>query len=787
MANSVNSEKDVVRTIGESVDRQEDLGLVTGQARYTNDFDESQLLYAAIHRSQHGHARIADIDTSEAERHDDVVAVYTAADTQDIDGTGMVPSWFEAPTAADNPVYSLNEGFHVPNRPILADGVVRYTGEPIAVVVARETDAAHRGAESIDVEYKKRSAITSPSAGLEDDAVRLHEDIPNNLAVDWEAGSASETDDAFEQSDNQVELDIDIPRVIPQPMEPRGVIADYRQSDDELTVRMSTQVPHHVRTYLSNCLGIGENQIRVVAPEVGGGFGLKSKLYPAEAIISWCSMKQSQPVKWISSREESYHAGIHGRPHETTAEMAFQDDGNIIGLRIRTYADVGAYVSKVAKRILTIAYGGMVSGAYEIPAIHCHITGVFTNGAPVDAYRGAGRPQATYVVERLVDTAASELEMDPVEIRRKNFIPPENFPYKSPVGPVYDTGDYETALEKALKLTDYESIRNRQDIESNSDTVLGVGIASLVEETGVPVMEGTRVRFHQSGGVTAYIGTVDHGQGHITTFSQILSEYLGVPYEDIEIKDRDTERTPEGNGTFASRSLLAGGNSLVKSTEKVIDKAKRIAANQLEAPVEDVTFDSGDFQIRGAPNRSVHIQDIAKQAHAGQVPDEMEPGLEDNSYYTPEESFPFGTHVAVVEVNKKSGEIDLQRYIAVQDCGNQINPTIVEGQVHGGVAQGIGQALYEEAIYDQTASLVTDSMNTYGVPHAKQIPDITVDSTVTPTDHNPLGVKGIGENGALGPPAAIVNAVVDALGPATDHIDMPLTPEKVWQHLDATD
>ena len=506
------------------------------------------------------------------------------------------------------------------------------------------------------------------------------------------------------------------------------------------------------------------------------------------------------PVKWVASRTETYQTDAQGRGHQTRAEMALDGDGRIVGLRVDTKANLGAYLSTFAPAIPTYLYGTLLSGQYDIPAIHASVTGAFTNVPPIDAYRGAGRPEASYLVERLATTAARELGMDPAEFRRLNFVEPDQFPYQTEVAVEYDSGDYEKTLDAALDAIDYESFRERQEAAREEGRYLGVGLSAYIEACGLApsklagelgaqagLWESSLVRVHQSGSVTAYCGTSGHGQGHETTFAQVIADELGVPYDDVDIVEGDTDEVPQGMGTYGSRSAAVGGSSLVTSARKVVDKARRIAAHQLEADPDDVAFEDGEFHVEGAPERGMTIQDVAMEAYlAHDVPDGMEPGLEATSFYDPDNfTFPFGLHAAIVEVDPKSGEIEIERYVGVDDVGEQINPKIVEGQIHGGVAQGVGQALYEGAEYDENGTLVTASMQDYAVPKAEHVPEIETESTVTPCPHNPLGVKGVGEAGTIAAPQAIVNAVTDALQPlGVDDVQMPLTPERVWRAIE---
>lgn len=766
---------------GSRVVRREDPALITGQARYADDIQPRGLLHAAILRSQYGHARITGVDTSEAEALAGVATVLVAEDLE-ADDIGTVPTFGGPP--AFGPTMSVHDGPNVPERPLLARDRVRYTGEAIAVVVAEDRYTANDAVDRIEVEYDRLDAVVDAPGALEDGAPELHKEAPGNLAFVWEVGDESATSDAFNEAPNTVSLDLVNRRLAPNSLEPRGVVADYDAIEETLAVHVSTQAPHDHRQLFANVLGLPEQKVRVEAPAVGGGFGIKNKYFAGELLAGWAAVRLGRPVKWTATRTEAFRTDTHGRGHHTTAELAFDDDGTIVGLRADSVADLGAYLSKVGAFIPTANYATLLSGQYTIPAVHARVTGVYTNAAPTDAYRGGGRPEACYVVERLVQRAAAELDIDPAEFRRRNYIQPDDFPYESPVDAVYDSGDYEPALDRALELADYDAYRRRQSELRESGRYVGIGIGSLVESAGTAQAESGLVRFHPSGTVSAYVGTFDTGQGHATSFAQILADELGVPYEDIEVVDGNTEEIPAGTGTFGSRSAIAGGNALAKSAQKVIESARPIAAHHLESGVEDIEFSAGAFHVAGAPDRSISIQEVARRAYAGEVPDGSEWGLEATTFIDPVTTYPFGTHVAVVEVDPETGDIDLLRYAAVDDCGEQLNPMIVEGQVIGGVAQGLGQARLEGVEYDDNGNLVSGSFQDYAMPRAHDIPDLLTDHTVTPSPRNDLGVKGTGEAGTIAAPPAFVNAVVDALAPlGVEHLDMPLTDEAVWRAM----
>ena len=776
---------DAADILGSAIERREDPALLTGDAEYTDDIELPKMVHAAIKRSQHAHARIDGIDTSDAEALDGVLDVITA---DDLDVPGNLPTgWL---------LDSLEQVEH----PILAGDRVRYQGDALAVVVAEERYVAHDALTRIEVDYDRLDAVTDPAEALDDDASVVHDDAGDNTAFDWEIGDAEKTDAAFADADHVVDLDVENQLLIPNAMEPRAAVADYNHSDDELAVHMTSQNPHLHRLLMSGVIDHPEHKLRVRAPDVGGGFGSKIHHYADEALVALAAKRHERPVKWTARRTETYLTDAPGRGHDTHAEMALSDDGDILGFRVDTQANLGAYLSTFAPAVPTYLYGTLLSGQYDMPAIHCSVEGAFTNVPPVDAYRGAGRPEASFVVERMIHRAAKELGMDPAEFRRRNFV--QEFPYQTQVAVEYDSGDYEKALDLALDHLDYDEFRERQAEAREEGRYLGVGLSAYIEACGLApselagqlgaqagLWESGLVRFHPSGTVTAYCGTSGHGQGHDTTYAQIVANELGVDYDDVEVVEGDTDEIPQGMGTYGSRSAAVGGSALVKSSQKLVEKAKRIAAHQLEAAPEDVEFENGDFHVAGAPDRSMAITEVATQAYlAHDMPDDMEPGLEATSFYDPDNFvFPFGVHAAIVEVDPATGEIDIEKYVAVDDVGNQINPKIVEGQIHGGVAQGIGQALYEGAEFDDNGQLVTGSMQDYTVPKAEHIPEMETDSTCTPSPVNPLGVKGVGEAGTIAAPQAVVNAVCDALEPlGVEHIDMPLKAERVWQAASAT-
>jgi carbon-monoxide dehydrogenase large subunit len=779
----------MAKIFGSAIKRREDPALIQGQGKYTDDLQLPNMAYAVIVRSPHAYARIKRINTSQAKALDGVIAVYTGQDIVDSGIPGVVPvGWILA-------------GLKQPAHPVLAIDTVRYVGDGVAVVVAEDKYTARDAADLVEVDYEPLEAVTDPAKAAKAGAPLVHANEPDNIAFDWEIGDKAKTDEAFANAAHTARFDLRNNRLIPNAIEPRATLADFNKITGELTVYMTTQNPHIHRLLMSIAsLGLPEHKIRVITPEVGGGFGSKIHHYPDEVITAWAAMQIGRPVKWTATRSESNMTDAHGRDHVSTAEMALNADGKILGVRVNTYAAMGAYLSTFAPAIPTYLYGTLMSGEYDIPAIYCHVQGVFTHTTPVDAYRGAGRPEATFVIERLVDLGADATGLDPTEIRRKNFVPPDNFPYQTQVALAYDSGNYEGTLNRALEMADYDNLRAEQARRrGNGGKLLGIGFSSYIEACGLAPSalvgslgagagqwESAKVRVNPTGSVVVYSGSSAHGQGHETTFAQVVAEKLGVEMEQVEVVQGDTGQVQFGWGTYGSRSAAVGASAISKSVDKVIEKGRKIAAHLLEAAAEDVVFEDNNYFVKGAPDRKQGWGDIALQAHlAHNYPADLEPGLEETSFYDPSNFvYPFGTHIAVVEIDPDTGEVSLNRYIAVDDCGNVINPLIVDGQIHGGIAQGVGQALWEGAVYDEHGQLLTGTLMDYALPKAHNLVSYETDRTVTPCPHNPLGVKGIGEAGTIASPAAVVNAVVDALKPyGISHLDMPLTSEKVWRAI----
>jgi carbon-monoxide dehydrogenase large subunit len=768
--------------VGSAVQRREDPHLITGDAEYTDDLQYPGEVHLALLGSRYGHARIESIDASAAEAMDGVLAAYTWTDVAESEAPGYMR--VDDPAGGSAESDSETDGV-APEHPLLADGHVTYQGQPVAAVVAEDRYVAHDALDAVDVDYERLDAVVDPTEALEADAPTIHEEAPGNVAFTWDTGDEAAAEAALDEADNVVEFDLEINRVSPTAMEPRTAVAQYRGSDDELFVEMSTQNPHQVQSDLSATLGVPDHRIRVRPPDVGGGFGAKLFPYTGHLLAGWCAMRLERPVKWVAPRTEDFQSMIHARHHLVRARAAVDDDGTLRGFRADTTVPVGGILVPGGSGVPT-NLGVMANGQYAVEGAYVRTRGAFTNTAPLSAYRGAGRPESTYFIERLVSTVAHELDFDPAEFRRRNFIPPEAFPFETGLGRTYDSGDYERTLTRALELVDYEGFRERQREAREEGRYLGIGLSCYVEACGAApgMFENGVVHVRPSGTVVVRTGTAEIGTGHRTAYTQIVANELGVPFDDVEVLEGDTAEVSEGHGTAGSRATPVAGGALKRSAESVVEKARRIAGHRLEVAGEDLEFADGEFSVAGAPSRSMTLQEVAGVAYRGTdgLPEGMQPGLEASTYFDPDNyTFPFGTHVAVVEVDPGSGEIEFERYVAVDDVGTQINPKIVEGQIHGGVAQGLGQALQEEAVYDDNGNLLTGSLQDYAMPKAEHLPEMEWDSTETPSPHNPLGAKGVGEAGAIAAPPAAVNAVVDALAPlGVDTLDMPLTPENVW-------
>ena len=773
------------RIFGSAIRRREDPRLLTGPGTFTDDIRLPGMVHAAMLRSPHAHARIRAIDTAKAKAAPGVLAVYTAADTEGV--LKAMPCAWLLP----------NADLKVAEYPVIAKDTVRYVGDIVAVVVAQTAYQAYDAMDLIEVAYEPLKAVVDPQGALGKGAPELHASAPGNQAFHWTV-SGGDAAAAFSATDAVVVKDRIIQqRLIPTAMEPRSAVAHWVAASQELTLWNTTQNPHIVRFIGSIVTGVPEDKLRVVAPEVGGGFGSKIPQYPGEFIACFCSMKLHRPVKWTETRSENYMATTHGRDHVQDVEMCGTRDGKITGVRGTVYAGMGAYLSTAAPGIPTILHGLMLCGPYLIPNVHEDVYGVYTNTTPVEAYRGAGRPEATYLLERLIDRFAAAIGKDPVEVRRLNLIPKFDNGHPVATGLSYDSGDYHANLDKALNHVGYDALRKEQAEARTKGRYIGIGVCTYVEICGLGpsqvagaigfqggLWESAIVRFHPSGKVNVFIGSKPHGQGEETTFAQIVAAEVGVDVNDVKVMHGDTDKTPMGWGTYGSRTTAVSGAALAIAVRKIKDKATALAAHLLEASVEDMDYADGKFFVKGAPAKAKTIQDIALMANvAWNMPAGMEAGLEASSFYDPPNFvYPFGTHVAVVEVDPHTGAVALKRYVSVDDCGPQINPMIVEGQVHGGVVQGVAQALWEEAVYADNGQLLTGSLMDYAIPRADLLPDIEVLHTVTPSPHHPLGVKGIGEAGTIASTCTVYNAVMDALRPlgVTD-VRMPMTPERVWR------
>jgi len=779
----------VTRLFGAAVKRREDPRLITGRGTYTDDVKLPGMLHMVVLRSPYGHARIKSIDTSRARALPGVQAVFTG---KDLDGkVNPVPCAWLIP----------DSDLKLPEYRALATDTVRFTGDGVAAVVADSPQIAQDALDLIQVDYEPLPTVITQDQAAASGAPQLHASAPGNLAFHWKYASG-DVDGAFQNAEVVIKHRFVQQRLVPNAMEPRGAVASWNPGAEELTLWNTTQNPHIVRFLVSVTNQIPENRIRVLARDVGGGFGSKIPFYPGDALTVFASQQLGQPVKWTETRRENFVATIHGRDQITEVELAAKRDGTMTGLRVKALSNMGAYLSTAAPGVPTWLFALIVPGCYTIPAYACDVFGYFTNTTPVDAYRGAGRPEAAYLIERMADLLAREVGMDPAEVRRRNFIAANAFPYKTAGALDYDSGNYQGALDRALEMVNYPALRQQQQQLRQQGRYIGVGLSSYVEVCGIApspaagamgfqggLWEPATVRVLATGKVIVLTGTNPHGQGEETTFAQLVGEELGVPAEDVDVVHGDTAAIPMGWGTYGSRSTAVGGTAIYRATQKVIEKAQKVAAHLLEAAPEDIVHDHGRYFVAGSPGKSKTIQDIALMANlAWNLPEGTTPGLEESHFHDPTNfTYPFGTHICVAEVDVETGEVRIQRYIAVDDVGRVINPMIVDGQVHGGVAQGIGQALYEHAIYDEGANLITGSMLDYAVPNATQIPRMETDRTETPCPHNFTGVKGVGETGTIAASQAVVNAVVDALAPfGIKHIDMPLTPERVWRAIQQT-
>ena len=765
------------QSVGRSVQRREDRPLITGEGQYTDDLTYPKQVELAMLRSRFGHARITDIDTSEAEALDGVVAIYTREDLLESGLEGTLPGDGGRDYTADV------------ERPMLAGEHVRYQGEPIAGVIATDRYIAHDAVDLIDVSYERLDMVTDIQDAVADDAPQLHEEAPGNIAFEWDSGNKEGTMAAFDEADEVVSVDLSINKVVAVPMEPRGAVAQYRPAARELIVDLGCQNVLGVQNHLSSVLGIPEHRVTVRAPEVGGGFGVKAQPYTGHVLAAWCAIQLERPVKWQATRSEAFVSTNHSRRHDLTARAAIVD-GRITALHVDSLADVGGYLTSGGAGVPSGAFGTRLLGQYDIPNAYVEVTGAFTNTTTLSAYRGAGRPEAAYTIERLINACARQLGEDPLEFRRRNFIQPDQFPYETPFNSSYDSGDYEKTLDKALEYIDYEAFRTRQAEAREAGRYLGIGFSNYIEICGggSGSLQGAKVRIHPSGKVEASHSMVENGQGHATGFTQVIADELGIAFDDIDIIAGDSEQVPEGGGTGGSKAMTMAGNALKQGARQLRERARAIAAHQLEAATEDIVFEDGSFHVAGAPSRSMTMQEVAGVAYSGNLPEDIR-GLEETSFFSPDGSTaPFGTHVAIVEIDPRTGEIAIERYVAIDDVGNQINPKLVEGQIVGGVVQSIGQAIYEDAVYDDNGNLLSGTLQDYAVPRADHVPEIEWDSTVTPSPNNPLGAKGVGEAGTIGAMPAIVNAAIDALEPlGVTELNMPLTQQRIWEAVQSAE
>ena len=767
--------------VGAPIRRREDPRLIQGGATYVDDVRIPGALHAAFVRSAEAHARLTRVDTAAAEAAPGVVAVLTAAD---LDG------------AVENNIaaFAAVEGMTETGLPLLATDTVRCVGEAIACVVAEDPYQARDAVDLVEVDYDPLPVVVNIEQAMEADSPLVHESMDSNVSFRTVA-EQGDIEAAIARADRVVKLRLVNQRLLPLFMEPRCLAADYNAASGQLTIWATSQFPHLLRTQFSKLLGIPEHNLRLIVPEVGGGFGAKANFYPDEVLTGHLAVRFGRPVKWVEDRSEDFLTCVHGRDQIDYIEAPVSNDGKLLGLRLQVLADLGAYQHATTPAIPGLT-AGMGNGCYDFQDYHAEVLGIYTHKMATAAYRGAGRPEATYLIERTMDAIAAELNLDPAEVRRRNFIQPDQFPYTTPPGNEYDSGDYDASLDRALEMVDYDAFRREQAAAREQGRYLGLGLSSYVEIcgfgpskdlAGMGGWESATVRVDPNGNVTVLTGTSPHGQGQETSFAQMVADQLGVPLDDIVVLHGDTGQVQYGVGTFGSRGIAVGGPAVHFATEKVRDKVLKIAAHLLEAAPEDVDLAAGQAQVRGAPGRSIAFADVAAAAitHVD-IPEGMDPGLEFTHFYDPPGyTFPFGTHACIVEVDAETGQVEIKRYVAVDDCGKAINPKLVDGQVHGGLAQGIAQALYEEIVFDpETGQLLTGSLMDYAAPKAGMLPSFETDRTETPTPNNILGAKGVGEAGTIGSTPAVVNAVIDAVRPlGVAHLDMPLKPERIWQAI----
>ncbi len=777
--------------IGAAVRRKEDQRFITGKGHFTDDINRPGQACVYFLRSPHAHARIKGIDSKAASGMPGVLAVLTGQELAADKIGGLICGW----------MIKSKDGspMKMAPHPAIAHGKANHVGDPVAVVIAETLAQAKDAAEKIKVEYEVLAAAADPAKAQSDGVPQIHEVAPRNTIYQWHLGDPKATDAAFKAAKHVTKLDLVNNRLVPNAIEPRAAIGEYDAGTDSLTLWNTTQNPHVARLVISAFVGIApEHKLRVIAPDVGGGFGSKIFIYPEEVVCLWAARKIGRPVKWVSERSEAFLADAHGRDHVTHAEMAFDADGRVTGLKVKTIANLGAYMSTFSSSVPTYLYGTLLSGQYEIPAIYCEVDAVYTNTVPVDAYRGAGRPEATFVVERLMEVAAREMRIDPADLRKKNFI--KRFPYQTPVIMTYDTGDYHASLKKALEIADYSGFSKRRRESARHGKLRGVGFSTYIEACGIApsqavgslgcgvgLWESAEVRVNPTGSVELLTGCHQHGQGHETTFAQVVSGRLGIPIENVNVVHGDTDKVQFGMGTYGSRSGAVGISAVVKALDKIEAKARKVAAYMLEAAEGDIEFKDGKFTVAGT-DKTAGWGDVALNAYIAHkfAGAELEPGLKEGAFYDPTNfTFPAGCHICEVEIDPQTGECAIVAWTAVDDFGIVVNPMIVEGQVHGGVAQGVGQALLEGAIYDKDGQLVTGSLMDYCMPRASDLPSLKVDMTTTKAPSNPLGIKGCGEAGAIAAPVAVINAITDAIG--SEDLAMPATAQTVWQALRKSD
>ncbi|WP_025032740.1 xanthine dehydrogenase family protein molybdopterin-binding subunit [Bradyrhizobium sp. DOA9] len=777
-----------VEGIGARVVRKEDKRFITGKGRYVDDIKLTGMTHAYFIRSPHAHAKVKKIDSSAALKMPGVVAVLTGQQLVDDKVGNLICGW--AITSKDGSPMKMGAW------PAMAPETVRFVGQAVAVVIADSKNLARDAAEAVVVDYEELPAVADMRAAIKPGAPQLHPEAPGNQVYDWVIGDEGAVNAAFSKAANVVKLDVTNNRLAPNAMEPRAAIADYDTAEEHFTLYTTSQNPHVARLVLSAFYNIApEHKLRVIAPDVGGGFGSKIFIYPEEMVALWASKKVGRPVKWTGDRTEAFLTDAHGRDHVTHAEMAFDANNKITGLKVKTYANFGAYMSLFSSSVPTYLYATLLSGQYNIPAIHAEVIGVYTNTTPVDAYRGAGRPEASYLIERLMETAARQLNVDPAQLRRTNFI--TQFPHQTPVIMAYDTGDFNASLDAAMKAIDYAGFPARKAKAKADGKLRGIGVSCYIEAcgiapskavgslgAGVGLWESAEVRVNPVGTIEILTGSHSHGQGHETTFCQLVAERLGVPISQVSIVHGDTDKVQFGMGTYGSRSAAVGLTAILKAMEKMESKAKKIAAHALEASEADIVIENGEFKVTGT-DKAIALPMVALAAYtAHNLPDGMEPGLKESAFYDPTNfTFPAGAYICELEVDPGTGKTSFVNFVAADDFGRLINPMIVEGQVHGGLVQGIGQALLEHAIYDANGQPVTASFMDYAMPRADDVPSFNLSHTTTLCPGNPLGIKGCGEAGAIGASAAVINAITDAIG--KNNLEMPATPDRVWRTIHA--